>query len=593
MSFRPQRTDGRTDLMPGRIALFYAAIGIAWIYGSGWIVNLLTSGSTNSFLEFAKGTGYVVATAGGLWIILARRARSIAQAEAARAAADVERTRLAAAVEQAAEGVVITDAQAQIAYVNPAFEAISGYSRAELVGRNASVLGGSEDRDVNERLWSSIRSEEAWHGSLVNVRADGRSYEVDASIGPFRDSQGRLAGFVGVERDVSLERALARELEEAGRMEAVGQLAGGIAHDFNNQLMAIAGYAEIIRGEVHGNSLVEKDAAEIMRATRSAAVLVRQLLELARRAVQDPRPLSPADLLVELRPMLDGLLGPRVRLTVDAEKGLGRIFADPHQVEQVLVNLIVNARDAMPDGGTVLISLSNAEIDATDPVAARVRPGRYVVMSVTDTGSGMSKETMARAFEPFFTTKAPGHGTGLGLATTYGIVSQSHGYIAVESEVGRGTTFTIHLPRSDEPAYAPASGAGAEAAPGGRETILLLEDEEAVRQIVTRTLGRLGYTVLVVADADEARARWATDGRRVDLLITDVRLPGMDGPTLAGILRRDRPDLRVLFMSGYAGDALLEGGLVGPDDSFLGKPFGTDELAHRVRVLLDARPEKS
>jgi len=593
MSFRPQRTDGRTDLMPGRIALFYAAIGIAWIYGSGWIVNLLTSGSTNSFLEFAKGTGYVVATAGGLWIILARRARSIAQAEAARAAADVERTRLAAAVEQAAEGVVITDAQAQIAYVNPAFEAISGYSRAELVGRNASVLGGSEDRDVNERLWSSIRSEEAWHGSLVNVRADGRSYEVDASIGPFRDSQGRLAGFVGVERDVSLERALARELQEAGRMEAVGQLAGGVAHDFNNQLMAIAGYAEIIRGEVHGNSLVEKDAAEIMRATRSAAVLVRQLLELARRAVQDPRPLSPADLLVELRPMLDGLLGPRVRLTVDTEKGLGRIFADPHQVEQVLVNLIVNARDAMPDGGTILISLSNAEIDATDPVAARVRPGRYVVMSVTDTGSGMSKETMARAFEPFFTTKAPGHGTGLGLATTYGIVSQSHGYIAVESEVGRGTTFTIHLPRSDEPAYAPASGAGAEAAPGGRETILLLEDEEAVRQIVTRTLGRLGYTVLVVADADEARARWATDGRRVDLLITDVRLPGMDGPTLAGILRRDRPDLRVLFMSGYAGDALLEGGLVGPDDSFLGKPFGTDELAHRVRVLLDARPEKS
>jgi two-component system, cell cycle sensor histidine kinase and response regulator CckA len=570
------------------MALFYAAVGIAWIYGSGWIVNILTSGDTNSLLEFAKGTGFVAVTAAALYIVLARRAASINRAEAAREEADRQRTRLETAVEQVAEGVIVTDCNATIQYANPALESMSGFSKAQLVGRSANTLGSQEGGPSHD-LWSRLKSDRTWRGNLVNRRSDGSTYEVEATISPIHDEEGQPAGFVGVERDVSVERALERELEEAGRLEAVGQLAGGIAHDFNNQLMAISGYAEMLRSEAADNPAVEADSREILRAAGSAATLVRQLLTLARRATQDPRPLSLDDLLTELRPMLDGLLGPD-RLQIRIETGQTNVWADPHQLEQVVVNMVVNARDAVDDGGTVELGLAAAEVGPDDPLATMVEPGPYVVLTVSDTGQGMDRATMARVFEPFFTTKPVGQGTGLGLATAWGIVRQSHGHLGVESEIGRGTTFTIHLPRYDGPlAPEPARDAD-EILPGGTETILVIEDEDAVRQVIMRTLQQLGYRVIVTGNADEAEAAWASDGSSVKLVVTDIRLPGVEGPTLAARLRARRPDLQVLYISGYGGAAMLDRGLVHPEDAFLGKPFRARELAARVRSLLDGQP---
>jgi two-component system, cell cycle sensor histidine kinase and response regulator CckA len=568
------------------MALVYVAVGVAWIYGSGWIVNILTSGDTNSFLEFAKGTGFVLVTAAALYVVLARRARTINRAEAAREAADARRARLETAVEQVAEGVIITDSNALIEYTNPAFESMSGFRRADLVGRSANSLGGKEGA-TTDHVWSSLNRDQTWHGNLVNRRGDGTTYEVEATISPIHGYDGKPAGFVGVERDVSGERALERELEEAGRLEAVGQLAGGIAHDFNNQLQAISGYAEMLHGSVADDPTLEADSREIIRATNSAAVLVRQLLTLARRATQDPGPLRLDTLVAELRPMLDGLLAPRIRLDVRLVAATPTVWADPHQLEQVVVNMVVNARDAIPDEGVVTLGLADAEILADDPLAAVVEPGPYVVLTVSDTGQGMDRATMARVFEPFFTTKPVGRGTGLGLATAWAIVRQAKGHLAVESEIGHGTRFTIHLPRHDgAPAPSPARDAAA-ALPGGSETILVVEDEQPVRDVLRRTLDQLGYRVIVTGNADEAAAAWAVNGVSIGLLITDIRLPGVDGPTVAQRLRDDRPDLHVLYVSGYGGDAMLDRGLVGPDDAFLGKPFRSRDLALRVRALLD------
>jgi signal transduction histidine kinase len=452
-------------------------VSLVWIFGSGYVVAALTSGSTSSIVEIGKGAGFVAVTALGLYVVLVRRAHSIDMAESARRAAEEERVRLATAVE--------------------------------------------------------------------------------------------------------------RELAEATRMEAVGQLAGGIAHDFNNLLTAISGYAELLGDEVGDNESARADVEEILRASRSAAGLVRQLLALARRQVLAPAGLGLAELVEQLRPMLDGLLGPRVKLQVHSAGPIEPVFADAGQIEQVLVNLAVNARDAMPGGGTFTISISNVTVTPEHERAGLVEPGDYVVLAASDNGIGMDEATRGRVFEPFFTTKPPGQGTGLGLATTYGIVKQSGGYLFADSEAGRGSTFTLYLPQHDGPVLARPTGSKQEPSPGGSETVLVVEDDPAVRVIVSQALERLGYRVLVSSDAEQALANSAAEARPVPLLVTDIRLPGPDGPSLAAQMRRQHPGLRVLYVSGYAGDAMVKSGLLGEDEAFLAKPFSADDLARRVRALLD------
>jgi PAS domain S-box-containing protein len=583
------RRDGRADLHPGRIAILYGLVGGAWIFGSGLVVQALTNGSSSQAIEIGKGAGFIGVTAVALYVLLVRRARSIRAAESARVAADDQRMRLATAVEQAAEAIVITDREARILYVNPAFERVSGYDEAELIGANPRLLqSGRQGRDFYTSMWSTLRAGETWHGSFLNRRKDGVVYEEDAVISPIRDSAGAVVSFVGVQRDVSRERALERELAEAGRMEVVGQLAGGIAHDFNNLLTAITGYAELLRREVGADPEVQADVDEILRASRSAAGLVRQLLAFGRRQVLEPQGLALDFLVEQLRPMLGGLLGPRITLEVRSVGSLKPVFADAGQLEEILVNLALNARDAMPTGGSFRLSMFNAEVASGEDRSDTVKPGHYVVLAATDSGIGMDEATRARVFEPFFTTKQAGQGTGLGLATSYGIVKQSGGYLFVESELGRGTTFTMYLPQHADTVVERPPAAMAEPPPGGSETVLVVEDDPAVKAIIRQALERLGYRVLASSDAEEALAQAATEVGPLPLLVTDIRLPGADGPALAARLRRKRPGIRVLYVSGYAGNAMVQSGFVGPDEAFLAKPFSGDDLARRVRTLLDA-----
>jgi len=583
------RRDGRADLHPGRIAILYGLVGGAWIFGSGLVVQALTNGSSSQAIEIGKGAGFIGVTAVALYVLLLRRARSIRAAESARLAADEQRMRLATAVEQAAEAIVITDREARILYVNPAFERVSGYDEAELIGANPRLLqSGRQGRDFYTSMWSTLRAGETWHGSFLNRRKDGVVYEEDAVISPIRDSAGAVVSFVGVQRDVSRERALERELAEAGRMEVVGQLAGGIAHDFNNLLTAITGYAELLRREVGADPEVQADVDEILRASRSAAGLVRQLLAFGSRQVLEPQGLALDFLVEQLRPMLGGLLGPRIALEVRSVGSLKPVFADAGQLEEILVNLALNARDAMPMGGAFRLSMFNAEVASGEDRSDTVKPGHYVVLAATDSGIGMDEATRARVFEPFFTTKQAGQGTGLGLATSYGIVKQSGGYLFVESELGRGTTFTMYLPQHAGTVVERPPAAMAEPPPGGSETVLVVEDDPAVKAIIRQALERLGYRVLASSDAEEALAQAATEVGPLPLLVTDIRLPGADGPALAARLRRKRPGIRVLYVSGYAGNAMVQSGFVGPDEAFLAKPFSGDDLARRVRTLLDA-----
>src|SRR6185503_2924977 len=364
--------------------------------------------------------------------------------------AEDQQARLSRVVEQATESIMITDAQGTITYVNPAFESISGYSRAEVIGQNPRILkSGHQDAAFYRRMWETLARGEVWKGRLVNRRKDGTLFQEDATIGPVRDASGRLVNYVAVKRDVTTEMRLERQLMQAQKMEAIGRLAGGVAHDFNNLLGVIVGYGEITRRKLGDNDSLTAKVDQILKAAERAAGLTRQLLAFSRQQVLQPKIVDLNVIVSDVGKMLRRLIGEDIQLTSSLDPDLGSVKADPGQIEQVLMNLAVNARDAMPEGGHLTIETRNAELSPDD--AARRPPtlaGRYVMLAVTDSGMGMDAETQSHLFEPFFTTKEMGKGTGLGLSTVYGIVKQSDGYIWCESATGAGTTFRIYLPRT-------------------------------------------------------------------------------------------------------------------------------------------------
>jgi CheY-like chemotaxis protein len=371
-------------------------------------------------------------------------------------------------------------------------------------------------------------------------------------------------------------------------MEAVGQLAGGVAHDFNNLLTIIKVHAELLLDGVGPENPMHEDLQEIQKAGARAASLTRQLLAFSRKQLLQPRVLDLNAILAGLEPMLRRLISEDIRLVTRPAPELGRVSADAGQIEQVLVNLAVNARDAMPDGGTVTIETSDVELDAEfgRRRGANVPPGRYVRLAVSDTGVGMDESTRSRIFEPFFTTKEVGKGTGLGLSTVYGIVKQSNGFIWVSSRPGEGTTFEVHLPRVGEPAPEEGSAPTIPAA-AGSETVLLVEDEESVRSLARRILERQGYTVLEARHGQEALRAAAEHAGTIDLAMTDVVMPEMSGSELAHRLEAMRPGVRVLYMSGYTDDEIIRRGVLGPGMAFLEKPFTANSLAKKVREVLD------
>ena len=395
---------------------------------------------------------------------------------------------------------------------------------------------------------------------------------------------GRVGLFLERRRNAEALQRAEEQLRQAQKMEAVGRLAGGIAHDFNNLLTVIGGHAQILVDDLAPGTAERREAEAIAAAAERAAGLTAGLLSFSRKQIVHPRVLDLGDVVRSLSGLLRRVLGETVQVTLQTAPGLGRVRADVSQIEQIIMNLAVNARDAMPDGGHLTFSLTN--VDFAESEVETLAPGAYVVLAVTDTGVGMDAETRGRAFEPFFTTKPPGKGTGLGLSTVYGIVRHSGGDIWVDSELGKGTTFRICLPRTDGAAdgmLVPSPPP----LPRGTETLLLVEDEDAVRRLAVNVLAKLGYLVLEAPDADTAMRVVEAHTGPVDLLVTDVIMPGPSGPRLAERLRDTRPDLRVLYLSGYSDDGLDLETASTPNTAFLGKPYTGPALARAVRDLLD------
>ncbi len=508
---------------------------------------------------------------------------------------EAERARLFTAIEQAGEVILITDPDGTIQYVNPAFTAVTGYSREEAIGRKPSLLkSGQQDRGFYQNLWGTITSGRVWQGRMVNKRKDGGLYTETATISPVMDSAGRILNFVAVKRDISEhlraeeeQARLQEQLRQAQKLESVGRLAGGVAHDFNNMLGIILGYGEIALGHLHQGDPLRESLEEIVKAARRSAALTRQLLAFSRKQTLQLEVLDLNHLVLNLEKMLRRLIGEDIDLELSLGHDIGRVLVDPGQIEQVILNLAVNARDAMPSGGRLLIETAATQLD--ELYASRhpgVQPGDYVLLAVTDSGCGMSKEILAQIFDPFFTTKEKGRGTGLGLSTVYGIVKQSGGNIWVYSEPGRGTTFKVYLPQTKtslEPTVAKPEGIRPD---GGSEHVLVVEDEEALRKLMGNLLSRLGYKVSLAANGGEALLLVEEQGLRPDLVITDVVMPNMSGKQLIDRLSRIHPHLKVLYMSGYTDNAIVHHGVLEPGTPFIQKPFTLERMAAEIRMVL-------
>jgi len=469
---------------------------------------------------------------------------------------------------------------------------------------------GYEPRQVpvsNDLFFKSVPPEDvprinaAVEGSLQNglpyfiqhrvIRPDGSERVVEERSTVLRDPAGRPIRMVGTVLDVTERQRLEEQLRQAQKMEAVGRLAGGVAHDFNNLLTAILGSSELLLGRLGPDHPERVEAEEIRKAAMWAADLTRQLLAFSRQQVLDPQLFDLSAAVTKMDKMLRRLIRADITFRTHLASDLGPVRADPGQIGQVIMNLVVNACDAMPDGGTLTIETANVEVGAGHEQDQVPAPGAYVVLTVSDTGLGMDATTRAHIFEPFFTTKERGKGTGLGLSTVYGIVQQSEGYVSLESEPGRGTTFKVYLPRIDSRVEAAAAGAVRAAPQGGAETILVVEDQEPVRRLTRKILETKGYAVLAAADGPEALRVAQHHAGAIHVLVTDVVMPGMSGREVGRRLSAERPGMRVLYLSGHADDSIVRHGVLEPGLAFLQKPFTPDTLARRVRDLLDAPPE--
>jgi PAS domain S-box-containing protein len=515
--------------------------------------------------------------------------RDVSERRKAEAALRESEERYRTLVEGVRDIIFALSPEGTIASLNPAFETITGLRREEWVGQPFERLVHPEDLPLALELLGRVVRGELRPASQFRVRTAKGDYRVGEFSATPQLHEGRLVGILGIGRDVTERVQLEQQLRQAQKMEAVGRLAGGIAHDFNNILTAITGYADLLLEDLGATDPRRQDADEIHKAADRAAGLTRQLLAFSRQQVLQPTVLEVNKLVSDLEKMLRRLLGEDVELGTRLAPTTGRVKADPGQLEQVIMNLAVNARDAMPNGGKLTLETGNVDLDeayAADHYPARAGP--FVMLAVSDTGIGMSEETQVHMFEPFFTTKEKGKGTGLGLATVYGIIKQSGGFIWVYSEVGHGTTFKLYLPRVEELAERPSQPAQAPArAARGTETVLVVEDEAPVRSVARQVLERHGYTVLEAPSAEAALDIVTRYSGTIHLLLTDVVMPGLNGRELANRLAGLRPDAKVIFMSGYTDDAVTRHGVLEPGSAYVQKPFTPDAIARKVREVLD------
>jgi PAS domain S-box-containing protein len=508
--------------------------------------------------------------------------------------AEAERSLLRAAIACINDLIVITsatpapDGVLPIVFVNEAFERHTGWNRDDVIGKPNTILDGpGTDPALIARVQEFMRRGESVRAELMHYTREGREYWVEMVIVPVYDGDGVHTHWVAVHRDISERKALEEQLFQAQKMEAVGRLAGGVAHDFNNVLTAISGFSELLLEELPAGSGPHEEVQQIRAAAARATALTRQLLAFSRKQIMRPRLVNVGALVRDMERLLERTVTEEVTIRMTVAAFTSPVLADATQLEQVLLNLAVNASEAMPTGGMLTIEVSDVALGQA--YAHRhhgVQPGHYVCLTVTDTGVGMDRATRERVWEPFFTTK-PG-GTGLGLSTVYGIVRQSGGYVWVYSEQGIGTTFKIYLPvATHDVPEVPLEVTGVGTV-GGTETVLVVEDEALVRDVTRAMLVRRGYTVLLAHDGDHA-VRVASDHfGTIDLLLTDVVMPKANGRRVAERLRIMRPELRVMYMSGYTEDAIVHHGVLEPGIVLLEKPFTDEDLARMVRAVLDA-----
>ena len=504
--------------------------------------------------------------------------------------------KLSSAVEQSPDTVVITDRQGVVEYVNPAFEALTGYGSDEARGRTPRILkSGQQGPEIYQDMWKTILSGKVFRGILVNRKKNGELYYVEESICPVRDAQGQITHFIANGRDLTERLRLEAQLLQAQKMDAVGRLAGGVAHDFNNLLTIITSYSELALDDVREDSPVASKIQEVLLAAKRAAELTRQLLAFSRKQPQALRVVDLNPVVAAIAKTLPRLIGEDIEFSFIPGNGLGPVRIDPVQMEQVLMNLAANARDAMPQGGHLRIETSPVHLDQDyiQQKPAAIPVGDYAVITVIDDGAGIPREHIAHVFEPFYTTKPAGKGTGLGLATVYGIVKQNKGYIWVYSEQGSGTVFKIYLPCAVKGRPALLANSRQEAVAAGTETLLLVEDEAAVRRASAEYLRMQGYKILEAKDGLDALSVAKQYPEALDLLVTDVVMPNMSGGELAKELARRIPKMQFLFVSGYAGKTVMDHHVLDLDTNFLQKPYSLRQLGGKIRAALDLKEGKA
>ncbi len=494
-----------------------------------------------------------------------------------------------AALNAVTNAIAITDQKGRIEWVNPGYEKLTGYSAFQAIGSDIGKLSksGKQDKAFYKDLWDTILSGKEWHGQLTNRRKDGTLYSEGMTITPTLNDEGAISHFIVVKEDTTERKSLEEELTQAQKLDVIGRLAGGVAHDYNNVLGVILGYGELIKSKLHDEESISHQLDAIISAAKRGAGLTKRLLSFARREIISPKVISVNSSIESIKEMMQQIIGENRELVFNLEKDLWNVKVDPPQLDQILVNLATNARDAIENVGTITIDTSNIHADeefVRDHT--EFMPGEYIKISFTDTGKGIDKDTVKKIFEPFFTTKPFGQGTGLGLAMVYAIVKQNGGNIEVKSEPGVGTTFDIYFPRS----YGELDNIGEQFLSGmtkGNATVLVVEDRADLLEFAKRTLEQYGYKVLAALSPQEAILLCNAFSEDIDLLLADVIMPSMNGGELSRRIRKIKPGIRTLFMSGFTEDVLIPPGVLGEGIPFIQKPFTPQALAIKVHEVID------
>jgi PAS domain S-box-containing protein len=496
-----------------------------------------------------------------------------------------------AALQSAANAIVITDAAGLIVSVNPAFTTLTGYTQDEVIGKKTNVLkSGRQAETYYKNMWETIIAGNVWRNEIVNKRKDGSYYTEDMTITPVVNEKGIITNFVAIKQDVTEQRNLQQQLFQSQKVESIGTLAGGIAHDFNNILGIILAYATLIERAPMEHEKMKESVGAIIKAVHRGALLVKQILTFARKTDVSFKPVKIPELIRELKGMLQGTFPKIITICDEAPAEIPEIYADQSQLHQALLNLCVNARDAMPKGGELTISAELLSRKAVAGKFAEAKHNQYIRISVADTGTGIDAATMKKIFDPFFTTKEIGKGTGMGLAVVTGVAQTHHGFVDVESVIGKGTTFYLYFPVSQMTGQLQTSdAAGHLSSTGGKETILFVEDEDLLRDVVTALLSSKGYTVIIAKDGEEAVSMYRQRHKEIDLVFTDMGLPKLTGVEEFWEIKKINPRAKVLLASGFLDPGIKSDLFLGGAKGFVQKPYVAEEILGAIRKTIDGR----